>query len=483
MIESNNSKKDKKKKVSFENKKILLTIIILLIPVLCFFMYKVLSPKLDLIGDSYIKIEYGNNYIEEGYTATYLGKDITNKVWIEGKIDNSKIGNYKLTYKVKKNNITVKRSRTISIVDKESPIITLMGNEETNMCPNAKYFEEGYNAYDNYDGNIKDKVITKEIEDGILYEVLDSSNNKTTVKRKININDVEPPKITIKGQSDYYVLLGTKYAEQGYSAYDNCDGDLTDKVTVSGTVDVNKDGNYQIVYEVTDSKGNKSSVTRNVMVIKENTPIKGAIYLTFDDGPSATITPYILQILKEKDVKATFFVTGQSDNLNYLIKQAHDEGHTVALHSMTHNYKKIYSSVEEYFSDLQQISDKVEKITGVKAKIIRFPGGGSNTTSKKYKIGIMKTLTQEVLNRGYHYFDWNIDSDDAGSAKTKYDVYNNVVNKLSKNRANIVLLHDFENNYKTLNALSDIIDYGKANGYKFLAIDMTTAMVRHPVKN
>ena len=88
-----------------------------------------------------------------------------------------------------------------------------------------------------------------------------------------------------------------------------------------------------------------------------------------------------------------------------------------------------------------------------------------------------------MVSRGYHYFDWNVSSGDAGGSKTKQQVYNNVVNGLDKNRANVVLMHDFENNFKTLNALSDIIDYGLANGYKFLSIDMSTPLVRHSVNN
>ena len=298
--------------------------------------------------------------------------------------------------------------------------------------------------------------------------------------------DNEAPIITLKGGDNYYITEKTEYSDPGYTASDNCEGDLTEKVKVSGKVDSNVVGKYYIDYSVSDSKGNSTKVTRTVIVSKEiqtSSPIKGAIYLTFDDGPSSTITSKLLDILKEKNVKATFFVINHSSNLDYLIKREYDEGHTVALHSYSHNYANVYSSVDSYFNDLNQISDKVEKITGMKSNIIRFPGGGSNTVSRNYSIGIMSILTKEVLNRGYHYFDWNVSSNDAGGAKTSEEVYNNVVKNLSKNRANVVLMHDFENNYKTLNAISDIIDYGKANGYQFLAIDMSTAMVRHSVNN
>lgn len=168
--------------------------------------------------------------------------------------------------------------------------------------------------------------------------------------------------------------------------------------------------------------------------------------------------------------------------MDYLIKRAYDSGHTIALHSYTHNYAKIYASKENYYADLKLISDKVEKITGEKSMIMRFPGGGSNTVSRKYQKGIMSELTKEVIEKGYRYYDWNVSSGDAGGAKNSDDVYNNVVKGLQKNRNNIVLMHDFSNS-KTVGALEAIIDYGLANGYIFDKIDMTTPMVRHGVNN
>ncbi len=95
----------------------------------------------------------------------------------------------------------------------------------------------------------------------------------------------------------------------------------------------------------------------------------------------------------------------------------------------------------------------------------------------------MTSLSKEVLNRGYHYFDWNVSSGDAGGANTKQKVYSNVVNGLRYNRSNVVLMHDFEGNYKTLNALADIIDYGLKNNYKFETITMDTPMVTHKPNN
>ena len=129
-----------------------------------------------------------------------------------------------------------------------------------------------------------------------------------------------------------------------------------------------------------------------------------------------------------------------------------------------------------------KLQEKIKTTTGYNATITRFPGGSSNTVSK-YNPGIMTTLSKEVLARGYKYFDWNVSSGDAGGAKTKDDVYNNVTKALRKDRANVVLMHDFNGNYKTLNALEDIIDFGLKNGYTFSKITEDTPMVTHSVSN
>lgn len=470
-----------------KNTKIMITVFIIIglfivLGLLTFLFY----PRINLVGNKNIRLKLNQDYIEEGYKANLAFKDITSSVKKNGKVNTNKIGKYEISYSVKSGIFTNKIVRTIEIIDDISPIIELKGNEEAIVCPNKEYAEEGYVATDNYDGDITQKVSVFKNKDELIYEVSDSSKNKTIKKRKLKEEDKEKPVITLNGMSTKYVLLNNQYNEEGVTVNDNCDGNISDKVVISGTVNTKKAGTYTINYSVSDSSNNKSEVTRKVVVYtnKNNSSgINGSIYLTFDDGPSASITPKVLKILKDKGVKATFFVIGRDASLDYLIKQEYNEGHTVGLHSYTHVYKTIYTSADAYFNDLNKISKKVESITGVETKIIRFPGGGSNTVSKKYSKGIMSYLTNEVVSRGYHYFDWNVSSGDAGGAKTKQQVYKNVVNGLDKNRANVVLMHDFENNYKTLNALSDIIDYGLANGYKFLSIDMSTPLVRHSVNN
>ena len=448
-----------------------------------FFVF--LYPNIRLLGDQEIDIDVFSDYKETGYKASYLFKDVTSLVSINSDLDTTKLGKYSIKYELNYNNYHVIKKRIINVVDKEKPIIKLLGSENATLCPSSEYVEEGYEVVDNYDTNLNDKVILNSSEDEITYTVSDSSGNENSVKRKITYDDKTLPVINLVGDQNMNIYVGSSYYELGYTASDNCDGDITSKVVVTGSVNSNIVGEYKITYSVSDNLGNTNSVVRTVNVIQKQNAINGqgkVIYLTFDDGPSSSITPGILQILREEGVKATFFVINKSDSLNYLIKQAHDDGHTIALHSNTHNYAYVYSSIDNYFSDLNAISSKVEAITGVRSNIIRFPGGSSNTVSRNYQIGIMSTLTQMVLERGYSYFDWNVRSGDAGGARTQYDVYYNVVNNLVYQN-NVVLLHDFDNNYKTLNALRDIIRYGKEHGYTFKAIDINTPPSRHRVNN
>lgn len=453
-------------------------VVIFIVSLLCFGVVHVLNYTISLNGEKYVTILLNEDYQEAGAFNLYKSD---NHIEIIGEVDNTKTGRYTIEYKSKFFGFEFREYRYVDVVDNESPIITLTGKDEVTICPNTTYKEEGYVAVDNYDGDITSKVERFEEDDLIRYRVLDSNNNSHIVSRKINRVDNIAPSIMLKGSTTYYVLVGSKYNEPGYTVTDNCDKNLD--VSIEGNVDTSKIGTYELVYKVKDSSGNSINITRYVKVrdidMTENT---GVIYLTFDDGPSSSSTPKILDILDRKNVKATFFVVNRDSSLDYLIKREYESGHTVALHSYTHDYSKIYASKDAYYNDLNLISNKVERITGEKSMIIRFPGGGSNTVSKKYSVGIMTDLTKEVVDLGYHYFDWNVSSGDAGGAKNSDDVYTNVINGLKKNRNNIVLMHDFSNS-KTVDALEAIIDYGLANGYRFDKIDMTTPMIRHGVNN
>jgi len=484
------TKKEKKNKGNKKNKKIILIILIsfLVISLTIVVGFVFFIPKVRLLGDSVVTIRLNEEYKDKGVEVTYRGKDVSNEIKAKDNINVEKIGTYEVIYKIKKGPFEVEKKRKVIVIDDIKPEILLEGDNEITICPGKKFDELGFSASDNYDGDITDSVNILEEEDKITYEVSDSSGNITSVSRTFIRKDVEKPKISLKGASVIYIDKGGVYNEPGFTASDNCEGDMTSTVEVTGKIDTSSSGTQKVTYKVIDKAGNETIVTRTVYVKYPTVSAPSGIYknsmiyLTFDDGPS-NVTGQVLDILKEKNVKATFFVINNSDSLNYLIKRAYDEGHTIGLHSNTHRYDLIYSSVDNYFNDLNAIGNKVKKITGVESRIIRFPGGGSNLVSANYSIGIMKVLTNEVLARGYHYFDWNVDCGDAGGSKNSQDVYKNVVNYLNHNQTNVVLMHDFQNNYKTLNALRDIIDYGIENGYTFAALDMNTPLVRHRVNN
>lgn len=206
------------------------------------------------------------------------------------------------------------------------------------------------------------------------------------------------------------------------------------------------------------------------------------IYLTFDDGPSPR-TPEVLKILRDNGVKATFFVTHISGKSSHYMKDIVAEGHTIALHSYTHDYDKIYASEEAYFADLQQISDLVYSETGVRTNLIRFPGGSSNIVSR-FNPGIMTRLTQQVTDKGYVYFDWNVVSGDANrGGATAQQIINNCRKVSKKSDAVIVLMHDSAEKRTTVEALPEVIAYYKAAGCKFAALTESTPPAHQRVAN
>jgi len=242
-------------------------------------------------------------------------------------------------------------------------------------------------------------------------------------------------------------------------------------------------GNIKNENQIEQNTGNTKQTNNNKN--KQNNPNSqnGVIYLTFDDGPSANITPKILDILKENNIKASFFLVNYSNSNEKLVQREVNEGHTVGIHGYSHEYSKIYRSKDSYLKNIYTLQEKIKKSTGIATMYTRFPGGSSNTISRRYHKGIMTDLTKELLNRGFKYYDWNICAEDAGSAKNANDVYNYVVKYLSKKHGNMVLMHDFASNKKGLEALPKIIKYAKQNGYTFEAINDDTPMFAQHVNN
>lgn len=203
------------------------------------------------------------------------------------------------------------------------------------------------------------------------------------------------------------------------------------------------------------------------------------VYLTFDDGPSHN-TPQVLDILDKYNVKATFFVTGENARYQSYIRTAYLKGHAIGAHSYTHKYS-IYQSEETYFENLGNIEKIIKEQTGRTSKLIRFPGGSSNTISRHYSQGIMAKVAQVVEKKGYKYYDWNVSSNDA----TRRSVNPARIIESSKSRLPrvCVLMHDTATKTTTVQALPAIIEYYQTNGYTFKTLEHTDFVSHQRINN
>lgn len=323
----------------------------------------------------------------------------------------------------------------------------------------------------------------------VVIVVEDEAGNKTEKNAQVKVvKDEEKPTLTGLNQMSVYVNGSVDYLKD-VIAKDNRDQDPQIHVDDS-QVDLTKAGTYTIKYTVKDRSGNSQEYTRKITVKEKTTtktptsiPADGSkiVYLTFDDGPSSN-TAKILDILSQYNCHATFFVTGNGQKYNYLIKRAYNEGHTIGLHTYTHQYKDIYTSTDAYFKDLTQIGNMVKEQIGFVPKYIRFPGGSSNQVSASYCKGIMSVLVNEVQEKGYQYYDWNVSSGDAN--KSSVSVSTIVKNSTASSANNImILMHDTDAKKTTVEALPKVIEYYQAKGYVFKGIDDSSFTPHHNVAN
>ncbi len=446
--------------------------------------------EVTLFGDSEIILEFGQQFMDPGAVGQWWSTDApktkTNmEVEVQSDLNPDVLGEYKITYTAEYKGQKVTKTRTVKIVDTKAPEITLVTDPDKFTLPGEAYQEEGFTATDNYDGDITDKVQRREEDGKVTYTVKDSSGNEATVVREIVYGDDEAPKLTLKGDKKVTISAGMEWSDPGCTASDNVDGNLTSKIKVSGSVITYRAGTYELVYEVTDSHGNKSTLKRTVVVEPLKRPEvvdpgEKVIYLTFDDGPSKYTTK-LLGILEKYDVNATFFVVKTVDVA--LLKDIADAGHAIGMHSVSHDYNKIYKSDEAFLNDLYAMQDIIFQYTGQRPTLMRFPGGSSNRVSLEINKGIMTRLTKQVQDLGFTYVDWNTSSGDAGETKNTDKIAQNVISGIKKNgkKPSVVLQHDIYG--YSVNAVEQIIVWGLANGYTFKVLDETSPVCHHKVMN
>lgn len=195
---------------------------------------------------------------------------------------------------------------------------------------------------------------------------------------------------------------------------------------------------------------------------------KRTAYLSFDDGPSK-VTPTILDILKEKEITATFFIMASNitDDNKYLLNRMVEEGHTIGIHTYSHRSDDIYSSVKAYLEDFDKVYQAIYDITGVKATIFRFPWGSSNAYNQRIK----KELHEEMTRRGFSFYDWNVSAEDSYGQTSAAVIKKNVIKDLDKFHSPIILMHDSSINENTAKVLAEILDKMKEKGFRFSTLE------------
>ena len=199
------------------------------------------------------------------------------------------------------------------------------------------------------------------------------------------------------------------------------------------------------------------------------------VYLTFDDGPSDYTLP-LLDVLDRYGVKATFFDVGiRSETAEKAMKETVRRGHVLAVHSYTHDFHTIYQSTDAFLKDFKKERDYIYSVTGVEPAIFRFAGGSINSFNKQTAKGIIK----EMERRGYTYYDWNVDSQDAtGNNIPTQRIYANVIQGVKGKEKAIVLMHNTNAKRTTLEILPQIIEELQRMGYRFDVLDNTVEPVQ-----
>lgn len=465
-------------------KKVLLIVIpsiIFIIGIVLLFIFVIMDDiKVSLNGDNPVNLSVGQEYIDLGFSITNHNKELKKDTYIfetQNNIDKNTLGNYTYTYKIKFKNKEYYLERTINVIDDIKPeITTFLETITRDFCTKNNTEEFKYSIIDNYDGDITENAITEEIDDKFIISGEDSSKNKSTIEIPITYTKEPSPTFSLNGNSKVYVLLNGTYNESGAVYKDGCGNVIEKNISTSGSVDTSKTGEYIVTYSTEDMDDIKRTV-----VVYENKIKYGnnkTIYLTFDDGPGV-YTKKILDTLAKYNVKATFFVTAQFGGYLYLIKNEHDSGHSVGVHTLTHQWD-VYSSVDAYINDFNKMNDIVEQYTGSRSRIFRFPGGSSNTISRRYQTGVVSQIASRMTSDGYVYFDWDVDSTDAAGASST-QVYNRVVNGVQSCSKCIVLMHDIKSS--TANALDNILSTLTQNGYTFGTLSTSSPTVHHTIVN
>ncbi|KGF09101.1 hypothetical protein HMPREF1635_04960 [Clostridiales bacterium S5-A14a] len=465
-------------------KSILIAILGLAIILLSVFLYFLFNPVIYKGGifNKVVHAEYKEKFkLEDQISFVFLGSK--DDVHLVGSVDTQKKGKYDVQVeyndKLKPLKVEVSDTKPPTLEVSNYKTDTFEKVNVKDFSPKAKDADPSDKIQISMD---KDDSIKKSGTFEVKITAEDSSGNKAYKVAKLKRSvDKTPPAINVGNHLSCSVgqELTDDVLLNGVTTSDNLD--KNPKITIDkSNVKTNVPGTYKVKYKCKDRSGNHSEATRDVIISMAIGDDQKVIYLTFDDGPSPN-TGRILDILAKYDVKGTFFVTGNDASCRHFITRAAKEGHTIGLHTYTHQYN-IYSSKEAFFDDLNKVNAMVKELTGKESHYTRFAGGSSNTISRKYSKGIMVQLVEEVEKRGFRYYDWNASSDDAAANTVPRD---RIIRSSTASRANHIclLMHDSRPKTTTADALPVIIEHYKKLGYTFLPISESTPVFHHHVNN
>ncbi|QEP44929.1 DUF5011 domain-containing protein [Ectothiorhodospiraceae bacterium BW-2] len=250
-----------------------------------------IKPVINLNGNSSLTLNIGQSYTEQGATASdNVDGDISNRITLSGSVDTSRVGLYTLSYNVSDaaGNAAQTVTRSITVQDGSAPVVTPPANI-TVAASNATgtpathsaitSFLNSATASDNIDGDLTQisHNAPNQLPLGVTvvtFSATDSQGNRGSAQATITVTDQTKPILTLNGNSALTLNIGQSYTEQGATASDNVDGDISNRITLSGSVDTSRVGLYTLNYNVSDAAGNAAqTVTRSITVQDGSAPV------------------------------------------------------------------------------------------------------------------------------------------------------------------------------------------------------------------
>lgn len=412
-----------------------------------FFFSGLFVPMLKVKGDKVMEVQVSETFQDPGFKARINFKDFSDQVHVKSNLDTKKLGTYTITYTADTYRKSV--TRKVKVVDHKKPVISLQGPDMVRVFENGTYQEPGYQAKDNYDGDITTKVtidnkvnIKKIGTYTITYHVQDSSGNKTQRSRKVQVC-ADPTSTKV-----YY----------NHDQYDNTAEEWWFR----------KSEDHKRTTAAKDEAWLKGYDTYFLG------PEEKVIYLTFDEGGNdITYIKEIAEVLKENDVVATYFLTRNyiKDNpefMNDLVKSGNVIGnHTWHHYDMTTLANAV--SIDKFVSEITETEKTYMEVTGQPMqKIFRFPKGGSSERAMK----IVQDLGYSTYNWSHAYYDFASDVSGMEALKTMMDHYH---------EGAIYLLHP--SNKGNYDAMDTFIKNMKGKGYTFKTVDTIPEVKKNKTGN